>query len=693
MTEASNAFFDNPAACRAALERIRLGQPSGELMMLLGSRPREIINFIEARFSEHAGVARLIEGGMGCGKTTLLNLIESSARRQGVVPIKNVIAHANYANIKAIFAMTFVRKELYQASILALKDMLESGRADAADKAIILTQGSRIGKVFEAMVRLAQASIKDGADCTGFGEKIASALYSLVVNSRVSPIREVLSSLGVDGRSISMLANEEINDLIRAHIRFFDACDIYPVWLVDEFESVCGLFASQAQNMLGFYRDLLDAIVESERGSGALFLFSTPDGVRRIASYPAFIDRLRGSPFFMLSSPTWRMSDLGKWEPGVVIPLIEKLYWGASFAGEAGAKAVVNNLDLSRDDRFVASVESTILNAALEPRVRLKRLVCEMYDVLGCSGEDLEQFFDNLNAREAQAAESPEGANADLGVIKKYPDIEPAASHDSGEFLMLGAASALEVAGSVGNVSETADVMFSRLKGHTGKDTLLESIKKAKCPHVLAERISRYRNEGGRVKEIYDFCGLQVVGEDDYRLDSVWEVVDRALSQGGALRVLIEQKVEGDDEDEDDAYSGESAKNILKAIKELRRRLAGRAVDEDEENKSPAIHKGKASQPKRLEKVETCLDVGSSPSMLRHVIYTLLCQRGILIEDQVIDRIVLALMAKYRGYVPLPSRYGVFFQIAGRGASGSEDDYTCISDHSVIVSEPNRLFV
>ncbi len=666
MTDTSHAFFDDPAACRSALERIRLGQPSGELMMLLGSRPREILDFLAGRFSERAGVVRLIEGAMGSGKTTLLNLIEGTAIKQNAVPIKNVIAHANYASMKGLFAMTFVRKEFYQAAILSLKDKIESGEEDAASKVIALTRDCRIGKVFEGMARLAKAAACDGFDCSTAGEKIAAALFSLVVNGRVTPIREVLSGFGVDARSISALAAEEINDLLRSHIRFFDACGIYPVWLVDEFESVCGLYASQSQNMLGFYRDMLDSIMESEKGSGALFLFSTPDGVRKIASYPAFIDRLRGSPLFTLSSPTWRMVDMAKWEPSVVIPLIEKMYWGASFAGDLGAKAVTENLEISRGERFAGRVESTIQNEALEPRVRLKRLVCEMYDLLECSRVDIESFLVSLEEDESKVK--------DAAVTYRYEG--SILQLESQEHVIQGAGNN----GPISDVSETtfirpaldaaSPLMFSHVKGYEKEEVLLEGIKKAMSPHVLAERISRYRNQGGRAREIYELCGLEMVGLDDLRSQLVWEILDGSLSKDGILKVLIEKRAEGGDAEATAIPEGErTTHGLIASIKELGRIIAS--------GNDSGLKKDK---PAKMEKVEELLDIASSPSMLRHVAYTLLCRNNILLEDGAVDRVILALMSKYRNYKPLPSRYGVFFKVGGRGVSGSDEDYTCITD-------------
>ncbi len=676
--------FDSPDHCRLTLDRIRLGQPSSDLMLALNARTQSAIDYLGQRFKQRTSITRLIAGSMGRGKSTLCDLIEREANQHGAIPIKLVINHQSTSTVRAVFAQVLIRPALYQAAIKAIMHVLSEGNPEYLANIRNSFANSRLPALFEGLISAAtmhHASQTEPPSTTG--SVFSSSVYSLIHDTRVTPIRVTLQSYGVDGRLISTLSAQELNDLIKTHLDFFNACNIYPVWLIDEFESVCGLSSRYVQDNLGFYRDMLDLLMAAPAKSGAIFLFSTEDGVRAIDKYPALADRLRGGARFTMANPTWQMSHFSQWDTVEVLQVFRSIYAGAAAAGDSTAIAVTDNAHYFKDPRFLAAANNLISRNDLEPRLRLKGLICNILDVIECGVHDFEIMLDELALDASDVAipqaettdsVSPQLKDSQTDAGADYQGNEPAtASEDAAlaptkrtgliadilRFLTPSKKRHAPETNPALAVSETVKAFSFYTPQNLSTADALTGIKKASSISILAARLASLRDEGGRLSEIAttDDLGVPMLCLGDLSFfpacDNLSDYLERALA-GDGLQSFVVSRLQAIEPDE---------------------------ISFDEIDVPDIV----AKKPKsKLVHAIELVRIDESPSRLRHSAYNHLCHQGNLLPDVAVDDIVLSLLFKHRNFVPATSRNGVVFIVAGRELLASGAGYTCISDALVL---------
>ncbi|WP_455233379.1 BREX system ATP-binding domain-containing protein [Geopseudomonas aromaticivorans] len=417
--------IESPEQASRVLDAIRLGQPTPMMMRYLSPRAIKACDHLQSRFSRKMPTVKLVLGEMGMGKTTLARLIQEAALRGGAVPVHYCMPHVTHSRPAVLVEMMIARAELYQAAVERIAAMFAAGDVAAIEAVKRSTHGHRIQPALDFMIKGGEFFGRSGKPVPpSLAGAVANAMSAWLLAGRPSMLSDLLKSMGAQRVTLGKIDQSEVLELLRTHLTFFAACGVYPVWLVDEFESINGLQNGQLQTCLGYFRDVVDLLMSAPAVAGAMFLFSTGDGARAIRQYPALNDRLQGSERFTLSSPTWAMKAFGEWDVEQVIETLRRLYMGAAQAGDTTAQGVAEYIDLLRNEHFMTLAQHVAGDATVEARVRLKSLIVGVLDLLE---DGPQEFAEAVQESLAQYKELPNPS------AKTAPEAQLSASVDGQE--------------------------------------------------------------------------------------------------------------------------------------------------------------------------------------------------------------------------------------------------------------------
>lgn len=380
--------------CVRDLERIRLGQPTSPAFIdalsgqeSLGGRA---VRYIHRTVTEkRRPLIRLIVGEYGEGKTTFAGRVERVlANDPSVVVVRENLAVGRSISPKTLYHYVLAAPVI-EAVVRALRDKPDIHRAIlkrsfAPDFQPVLTLVSLAARQPGDMDN-PDSDVRDA--CTA----VHDALYQWYQDEVLTPVYDVLKAYGT-GEGAPPRATRApkgaagVERFVSEGLRFIEQCGIYPVFIIDEYESAAnGLSrgASGRDLLVDMTRSLVDQI--STRSAG-LFILTNEDGLELVRSYEALNQRLSGPETFALKSPQWPIRFFSKWDPDEALEVLVAAYESAQheqddLAVERPIREVIAEVDGT--DSVVSDFYKQVLaNTDVAPRDRLKTVIVEGFDVL-----------------------------------------------------------------------------------------------------------------------------------------------------------------------------------------------------------------------------------------------------------------------------------------------------------------------
>lgn len=364
----------------ARLDRLRLGQPDPEMMFSLSPRASEAVSFLEGHFRQRQPVVRLIAGDMGEGKTTLARSIQKAAVDQECIPLMFVMPRSRSLDTSAWLREMVLDETLLTHAIQQIAQttlVMGSFHQVAFDRCFSVPPLSTLMHlVIElAVIHCEHFSVTENA--AELANDIQIALSPWLAGSgmsRITPGKEFIRDYQGGNPVFSGYFHKgDIPRVLADFLSFYREAGVYPIWLFDEFESIAGLNPDRKQEALGFFRSAVDLV--SEVGNGALFIFTTGDGLSSIRQYPALEDRLKAPGGWTLTSPSWSTRDLSTWEAKTVLVEFLRFYRDGATAFDPTSEAVVRHESMFVDLFGKEFMQDMVSDCHTVPRERLKAIV------------------------------------------------------------------------------------------------------------------------------------------------------------------------------------------------------------------------------------------------------------------------------------------------------------------------------
>ncbi|CAM3838950.1 hypothetical protein VRRI112168_02665 [Vreelandella rituensis] len=398
------------------IEAIRQGQPNPWLMQHLSPRLETATQMIASRIRQPVAITRLIIGEMGEGKSTLLRLIHHLARKEGAIPVTYTAPQSRIFRPEDMLGALFFAPVLFHACA----EYINSKPGKPSITSLLeTTKKSEAHPAFRAFVRACQKSKRTKRDATqeapdddldGVVREFIEAMQQWVKNSsnsRCGPINRFIAKHD-QGMVSSKFNVMEGTTFILSTINFIRRCQVFPLWLVDEFESYVALNEGRLQVCLGLYREIIDAInhrdPEHDQSSGGLFLFSTYDGLKVIKRYPALEDRLyTANKQFSVNHGSWHMQSFRDGDPKHTVLRMLELYRNAATSGDPTCLAAADHADLITSPGAQELFASILQAKNSVPRNTFKQ-VAELFDTFEHGDA---AFLERLSAFHGPAPEQP----------------------------------------------------------------------------------------------------------------------------------------------------------------------------------------------------------------------------------------------------------------------------------------------
>lgn len=403
------------------LESLRAGQPAPEMMMATSPVAQRAADHIRTRIYGRISVVKVVVGAMGGGKTTFLQNVAAAAEPAGCIPIPHTASTTGRLPIDELTLLLIGDEKIMTSAIERVQEIVTQEDADKLGELRALARTS-IANTNTLALGWLLYRLMDTPYENDIPEGLADDYIGAISRWIQGNIRGELIALikNLSGHSLKGIGayNQKFGlHLIKAHLTLYNIVGLYPLWLVDEFESYIALSRQSRDRTLGFIRDILDILaehsVQENGGAGGLILFTTPDGQRMMEGYPALADRVRGSTQFTVSSPTWRTTDLSRWDVDLLIDYLCTLFGQAASVDPIISGRIAKVLDHDRrDDDFLRAAKAILEDPDLEPRNRIKTLLCDLLDLIP-EGDDMLQH--------GAEAETPYQA-AKRGVIEQLND-------------------------------------------------------------------------------------------------------------------------------------------------------------------------------------------------------------------------------------------------------------------------------
>jgi hypothetical protein len=726
-----NNYQNTPDSATARLNDLRLGQPTPGLMVKLSPTVFNARGYIESEFVKRQPIVKLIEGEMGSGKSTVLEVFSQSATKNQLPVIRINLPYATNSSLGSTIFRMLGAPEIIGDCIERIKELAQSGNEAGLDLIEQSFAGNPIRTVYKNIVNHIRRRVEQGEDVeSSFSARMSDAFRVWLVDGKVTPLKLFASPSVANAEIISHASDSEMADLFACHLKLYKACDVYPVWVIDEFESIIGLRANKQQAHLGMYRDIVDAIFRIKWG--ALMLYSTPDGVKTILNYPALYDRLQGPEDFLITSPTWRTDHFSVWSADTVRQEFRQLYLQAAGEGDYVANLVADNLNELNKETFTDFAEKISNAVDVVPRIRLK----EITFAIDRLAQGTDNFTKNLTSLTPDIIQPKQSVDTDTVIPKPQSerDLHPQ-PHEVPEALKKEAHchhdykwqkdisellsrlnddvnSDFDDSNSPG---EPADNSFDLSATDTGNDfeytetfddpdnqddvgtlptlhyrqrithlkqpVLEERIIKTQKhqPHILAAYLSAYRDAGGSVDKIMSRdTGLEnfrLTGNHRVYFDHIEEAITDTIPTlmfEWALHPNIKCTVENDALQDYTKYAvlikvTQRAPNPdYAAALELRQQEPEKKIKLPTENIDI--------------ETSTHIDPFATIGEFRHFVYTVIAQMGAIPADAAIDRFVFRMVSKIFRYKPRTSRLGIRFHNPSLSISGLLSRPTSFAD-------------
>lgn len=390
-------------SARELLATIRAGQPAPWLMERFSPKAVKSVCYLMAEFKRRERLLKTIVGDPGAGKTTFKNLLIRNVEELElplVVPVEHTWVAQTTFNTNRFLAEILFSQQMFQTipealANLLVKDFIELELSFLSD---------RYAPVYKCFFQAGRGEVSD-QDYAEFRVQF----FRWFLDDRLTEFTAIVSKILGSFTRVPHAPTKQggLLSFAQLQLRLLNRVGVYPIWFIDELESMVSLFNSShgRDNATATLREFIDLIMGHE-GTGALLLFSTRDCDRVFATYPALFDRVMGSETYSLPNPRWYVDEFSAWDGLMVLDVLKDAYKVLAKAGDMVALDVLGNLHLIRGE-LQDSLVDLLQDRHVPARKRLKTVVMEVFDVL--AREDAEDMLNGFLPPKASAEiEKPE---------------------------------------------------------------------------------------------------------------------------------------------------------------------------------------------------------------------------------------------------------------------------------------------
>lgn len=365
------------------LALLRSGQPVAELMLQGSQAPIEAVQYLASEAKDRRSFVKFLVGDPGAGKSAIKQLLALEvAKIEDVIPVEYTLPSVSTFSLKVFVKCLFLEDALIRK---AREKCIAIGYDSLSDRINNDFNGSGLYPIFR---HIANPSTQYNHN------QFASSISDWLVDGRKSLIR---STIGSDTDSSIHVGNSKYNqellDVISDCIKFYAMIGIYPIWIIEEFESIASMRNGETGKMrvLTWMRDIVDCVTRDKSrfdntpfGSGLLVL-TTWHGMECVNQHPALADRIRGSKYFTHPNPVWEIKEFCKWDPVAIRCAIFSMYSSSAKHLNSTAIAVVNTyykLELDERVKIDTYIDAILCDTHVEPRIKIKEVVTNVFDVM-----------------------------------------------------------------------------------------------------------------------------------------------------------------------------------------------------------------------------------------------------------------------------------------------------------------------
>lgn len=352
-------------------------------MLALSPTAARAIEHLQNEARRKSPLTKVLIGDPGAGKTTFeLAFFSRCHTNQDIVEVKLNL------NVSQRFRPTDFMVSLMLAPALFRQAVQRLGELQASDSAlyhdtaawISTTRSAHLLRFFSAYAASGALPLADAALLQFHCAVRSWFVEPAGTKGQLSVCYEAIGGYG--GRVPDAPKNfTEVFLMMQDFMALYKKIGLYPIWSIDEFESITMLSHGGKDMLLSTLRELIDAI-HAPSGTGCLMVLTTHDGMRTIEHYPALSDRIYSSVRFTLPSICWNMDHFSTWDCAQAQSLLIGLYEQGAAQGDLICQAVVQALpEHLLQERFGAHLRK-ILQSQASARARLKHATVEVFDIM-----------------------------------------------------------------------------------------------------------------------------------------------------------------------------------------------------------------------------------------------------------------------------------------------------------------------
>lgn len=365
------------------LALLRSGQPVAELMLQGSQAPIEAVQYLASEAKDRRSFVKFLVGDPGAGKSAIKQLLAlEAAKIEDVIPVEYTLPSTSTFNLKVFVKCLFLGDTLIRK---AREKCLAIGYDAVSEQLNNNYNNSGFHPIFR---HIASPSTQYNHS------QFISAISDWMLDGRKSLIRSVIGSETNNSIHIGdSKYNQELLDVISDCINFYAMIGIYPIWIIEEFESIASMRNGETGKMrvLTWMRDIVDCVIREKNrfdntpfGSG-LIVLTTSHGMEYVNQHPALADRIRGSKYFTHPNPVWEVKEFCKWDPMAIRCAIFSMYSNSAKHLNSTAIAVVNTyykLELDERVKVDTYIDTVLCDTHVEPRIKIKEVVTNIFDVM-----------------------------------------------------------------------------------------------------------------------------------------------------------------------------------------------------------------------------------------------------------------------------------------------------------------------
>lgn len=381
----TTAFNSNigvaPEEATHIIEKLRHGQPTSELMNLISPKIKTHINYFSSKIKNNISDFKIILGEPGAGKTTFRDLIKKQIHEG-----KAVFIDANFSSHSHLRPLPVLKALLFDANLIkSAIDFSTNTELHHENKYHLLHYG-----FFKDLIVSSRKKLSEELSSEVLAIELSHAMNRWM-DGRITELRNFMRLVGSKAFTPSLPKEADFARITDNIICIYNTLGLYPVWLIDEFESIVNTYNGHRSHIFDYYRTFHDSLIQN--GNGACIIFSTESGYTAIKSYPALISRLKGDST-SINNTIWDLKIINKLNKDVVISALTDIY-KMSIEDVSSVNDFENKLSMYWPS-FEPHVE-TIFSSEEVPREKLRTLVMQIFDTFMLEIHEIESEIERIS--------------------------------------------------------------------------------------------------------------------------------------------------------------------------------------------------------------------------------------------------------------------------------------------------------